>query len=85
MIMNINEIECKACGCKGIHACIGKQVTMTKVGDEIFVNGIRDFIDRQVIKNRDACLVCGEVHGIGNLPCPYMMITLCQYPQELYR
>lgn len=48
---------------------------MTKVGDAIFVNGIRDFIERQVIKNRDSCLVCGETHGIGNLPCPYMRIT----------
>ena len=47
---------------------------MTKVGDAIFVNGIRDFIDRQMIKNRDTCLVCGEIHGIGNLPCPYMMV-----------
>ena len=48
---------------------------MTKVGDAIFVNGIRDFIDRQMTKNRDTCLVCGEIHGIGNLPCPYMRIT----------
>ena len=74
MRMKIDEIECKACGCKGIHACIGRQVPTTKVGDAIFVNGIRDFIDRQMIKNRDTCLVCGEIHGIGNLPCPYIRV-----------
>ena len=70
--MKINDVVCDKCGCDGIHACIGKQVPMTKVGDAIFVNGIRDFVDRQTIKSRDSCLVCGEVHGIGNLPCPYM-------------
>ena len=73
--MKINDIKCHECGRKGIHDCIGRQVPMTKVGDAIFVNGIRDFIERQVIKNRDSCLVCGETHGIGNLPCPYMRIT----------
>lgn len=46
--MTIDELECKACGCKGIHACLGKQVPMTKVGQAIYVNGIRDFVERQM-------------------------------------
>lgn len=36
--------KCSACGCIGVHACIGKQVPMTKVGDAILVNGIADFV-----------------------------------------
>lgn len=36
--------KCSACGCIGVHACIGKQVLMTKVGDAVFVNGIAEFV-----------------------------------------
>ena len=36
--------KCSACGCIGVHACIGKQVPMTKVGDAVFVNGIAEFV-----------------------------------------
>ena len=36
--------KCSACGCIGVHACIGKQVPMTKVGDTILVNGIAEFV-----------------------------------------
>lgn len=32
------------CGCTGVHACIGKQVPMPKVGDAVFVNGIAEFV-----------------------------------------
>lgn len=36
--------KCSVCGCTGVHACIGRQVPMTKVGDAVLVNGIADFV-----------------------------------------
>ena len=27
--------KCSVCGCTGVHACIGRQVPMTKVGDQL--------------------------------------------------
>lgn len=46
--MTIDELECKTCGCKGIHACLGKQVPMTKVGEAIHVNGVHEFVERHM-------------------------------------
>lgn len=37
-------VKCSACGCTGMHACTGKQVPMTKVGEAVFVNGIAEFV-----------------------------------------
>lgn len=36
--------KCSACGCAGVHACMGKQVPMTKVGAIVFGNGIAEFV-----------------------------------------
>ena len=36
--------KCSACGCTGIHACIGRLVPKTKVGDAVLVNGIVEFM-----------------------------------------
>lgn len=44
--------KCSVCGCIGVHACIGKQVPMTKVGDAVFVNGIAEFVRAYCIHSK---------------------------------
>ena len=58
---------CSLCGCKGIHACLGPRNLAKELQQSQHDTAGRF--------NRDKCLVCGEHHNHGNLPCPTMQVT----------
>lgn len=85
---------CSTCGCRGIHACIGKpnlskepQNYRHHMGVNFDLDRMRKAVEgpttykpagvnpREWLLRDDKCLVCGEHHNHGNLPCPTMKVT----------